>query len=102
MLPQFVRVLLGSPPPRGEGLNNWVFRAARVLHPYRDSAEIIELLEAATCNEPIRPDQSERAVESLTTLSTWLMDYTAAYLRHCETRSSRRSPIKSLAIKESI
>ena len=43
-LPQFVRDLLASPPRRGEGLNLWFYRIARVLHPYRDSAEIIELL----------------------------------------------------------
>ena len=32
-LPQFVRDLLASPPKRGEGLNLWLFRTARVLHP---------------------------------------------------------------------
>lgn len=62
-LPQFVRDLLGSPPRRGGGLNNWFYRVARVLHPYRESAEIIELLRTATAGEAVKPDEIERAVE---------------------------------------
>jgi hypothetical protein len=34
-LPQFVRDLLSAPPQRGGGLHNWLFRTARVLHPFR-------------------------------------------------------------------
>jgi hypothetical protein len=63
MLPQFVRDLLSSPPHRGEGLNLWLYRVARVLHPYRDPAEIIELLRAATAGEPVKRGEIERAVE---------------------------------------
>jgi hypothetical protein len=63
-LPQFVRDLLASPPRRGGGLNLWLYRVARVLHPYRDSAEIIELLRAATAGEPIKHGEIERAVGS--------------------------------------
>jgi hypothetical protein len=62
-LPQFVRDLLGAPPRRGEGLNLWFYRTARVLHPYRDKAEIIELLHAATAGEPVKRGEIERAVE---------------------------------------
>jgi hypothetical protein len=62
-LPQFVRDLVASPPGRGKGLNNWFYRAARVLHPYRDSAEIIELLRAAAAGEPVKQGEIERAVE---------------------------------------
>src|SRR5260370_20904358 len=62
-LPQFVRDLLASPPNRGEGLNLWMFRTARVLHPYRSPAEIIQLLEAATAGEPMKHGEIERAVE---------------------------------------
>jgi hypothetical protein len=62
-LPQFVRDLLASPPQRGEGLNLWFYRTARVLHPYRDKAEIIELLHAATAGEPVKRGEIERAVE---------------------------------------
>lgn len=43
-LPQFVRDLLASSPKRGEGLNLWLFRTARVLHPFRPAAEITRLL----------------------------------------------------------
>jgi hypothetical protein len=62
-LPQFVRDLLASPPSRGQGLNLWFYRVARVLHPYRNSAEIIELLEAATAGEPVKHGEIERAVK---------------------------------------
>jgi hypothetical protein len=55
--------LLASPPRRGDGLNNWFYRVARVLHPYRDPAEIIELLNAATAGEPVKHGEIERAVE---------------------------------------
>src|SRR5438132_12014234 len=62
-LPTFVRDLLASPPKRGGGLNLWLFRTARVLHPYRSPAEIVQLLAAATAGEPIKPGEIERAVE---------------------------------------
>lgn len=62
-LPQFVRDLLASPPQRGEGLNLWLYRVARVLHPYRSAAEIVQLLGAATADEPVNLGEIERAVE---------------------------------------
>ena len=62
-LPQFVRDLLASPPKRGEGLNLWLFRTARVLHPYRSPAEIVQLLAAVTAGEPMKHGEIERAVE---------------------------------------
>jgi hypothetical protein len=61
-LPQFARDLLGSPPSRGGGLNLWFFRVARVLHPFRDANEIIQLLQAATHGELIKPGEIERAI----------------------------------------
>ena len=61
-LPQFVRDLLASPPHRGGGLNLWLYRVARVLHPYRGSGEIVALLKAATAGEPIKHGEIERAV----------------------------------------
>ena len=63
-LPQFVRDLLASPPRRGGGLNNWLYRVARVLHPYRTPEEIVKILTAATVGEPIKPGEIERAVEN--------------------------------------
>jgi len=62
-LPQFVRDLLAAPPKRGEGLNLWLFKSARVLHPYRSPSDIGHLLEAVTAGEPIKPGEIERAVE---------------------------------------
>lgn len=62
-LPRFVRDLLASPPARGGGLNDWLFRVSRVVHPYRTPEEIIALLQAATASEPVRPGEIERAVE---------------------------------------
>ena len=61
-LPQFVRDLLASPPQRGEGLNLWLYRTARVLHPYRAEADIMQLLAAATSGQPVKPGEIERAV----------------------------------------
>jgi hypothetical protein len=61
-LPQFVHDLLASTPRRGQGLNNWLFKVARVLHPFRDRGEIVALLEAATAGEPIKAGEIERAV----------------------------------------
>jgi hypothetical protein len=62
-LPRFVFDLLGAVPVRGGGLNNWFFRASRVLHPFRSPEEIIELLRAATAGEPISRGEIERAVD---------------------------------------
>src|SRR5262245_2340010 len=62
-LPQFVSDLLASPPRRGEGLNLWFYRVARVLHPYRDPADIVALLRAAIASEPVKRGEIERAVE---------------------------------------
>jgi hypothetical protein len=63
MLPRFARDLLASPPRRGQGLNIWFYRVARVLHPFRDAGEIVEILRAATAGEPVKHGEIERAVE---------------------------------------
>src|SRR5438874_2627560 len=62
-LPLFVRDLLASPPRRGQGLNLWLYKVARVLHPYRSSADIVQLLAALTAGEPVKRGEIERAVE---------------------------------------
>jgi hypothetical protein len=62
-LPQFVRDLLASPPKRGERLNLWLFKTARVLHPYRSAGEIVQLLAAVTAGESLKHGEIERAVE---------------------------------------
>jgi hypothetical protein len=66
-MPAFVRELLASPPRRGDGLNSWFFRTARVLHPFLPREEIIELLQAATYGEPLQRGEIERAVARSTT-----------------------------------
>jgi hypothetical protein len=63
-LPPFVHDLLGSAPKVGEGVNPWLYRTARVLHPYRHNEEIIALLQAATFGERIRNGEIERAVKN--------------------------------------
>jgi len=63
-LPQFVRDLLAAPPMRGGGLHPWLFRIARVLHPYRDREEIIALLAAATADQPVPIGEIEEAVDN--------------------------------------
>ena len=63
-LPQFVRDMLASPPKRGEGLHNWLYRVARVLHPCRPPAEIVQLLAAVTAGEPIQRREIEDAVKN--------------------------------------
>ena len=63
-LPQFVHDLLSSPPDRGAGLNLWLFRTARVLHPYRSESEIEELLSAASAGLSVKAGEIERAVRN--------------------------------------
>jgi hypothetical protein len=44
-LPQFVRDLLAAgPPSAGEGVHTWLYRTARVLHPYRTEDAIGAIL----------------------------------------------------------
>lgn len=62
-LPQFVRDLLSAVPRRGEGLNLWFYKTARVMHPFRSSSEIIDTLAAATAGYPVKAGEIERAVE---------------------------------------
>ena len=43
-LPLFVRDMLASPPRAGEGVNLYLYRVARVLHPFRSEGEIADIL----------------------------------------------------------
>ena len=63
-LPQFVRDLLSAPPRRGEGLHNWLFRTARVLHPFRSRGEIVELLQSDTYGDPVSLQEIIEAVDN--------------------------------------
>jgi len=65
-LPQFIRDLLASPPQRAEngGLHSWIFRIARLLHPYRGEVEIIDILRAVTSDQYVKPNEIEDAVRN--------------------------------------
>jgi hypothetical protein len=63
-LPRFACDLLAAVPERGTGLHNWLFRVARVLHPYRQPDEIVDLLYAATNGEPVKAHEIENAVRN--------------------------------------
>jgi hypothetical protein len=57
-----VRDLLSSPPHRGGGLHNWLFRAALALHRCRTEKEIYQLLASAVAGEPLQPLELENAI----------------------------------------
>jgi len=62
-LPRFVSdILSAGPPPRGGGLNLWIYKTARVLHPYRSYNEIGVILEHVTSGLPVKRGEIERAV----------------------------------------
>lgn len=63
-LPQFVRDLLASPPSIGSGMNAWLYRTARVMHPYRDHGEIVATLAASVLDQPVAALDIERAVKN--------------------------------------
>lgn len=65
-LPRFVRDLLAAPPRAGEGVNLYLFRLARVLHPYRSEREILDTLRAVTlgCGRVVTEKEIQRAVEN--------------------------------------
>jgi hypothetical protein len=68
-LPQFIYDLLSAPPKSGEdegGVHRYLFRLAKVLHPYRSESEIIDILRAVTttCGRIVpRRDSKLRFVE---------------------------------------
>lgn len=62
-----VHAILNSCPDAGEGVNDWLFKAARPLHPFCIEWGVIEeLLEAATagCGRALKPDEIPRAVRN--------------------------------------
>jgi hypothetical protein len=64
-LPQFVRDMLSAgPPPAGTGVNIWLYRVARVMHPYRSESEIADVLRAsvAACGRVVPEQEITRAV----------------------------------------
>ena len=63
-LPHYVQTLLASPPHRGGGLHQWLFRVARALHTYRRRDEIISMIEQAVAGEPVQAREIEDAVNN--------------------------------------
>ena len=63
-LPRFVKDMLSCPPPRGGGLHKWFFKTARVLHACRQEDEIVALLKAASCDQPVKAGEIESAVRN--------------------------------------
>lgn len=65
-LPQFVRDLLASPPRAGEGVHGWLYRVARVLHPYRTEGDIEAILSAsvATCGRIVSRKEIRDAIQN--------------------------------------
>jgi len=62
--PAFVREMLESCPSTGEGVHRWLFRVARVMHPYFEDTEIVARIEAAAagCGRDVPIEEIEAAV----------------------------------------
>lgn len=65
-LPGFVCDLLAGVPRHGEGVHNWLFRMARVLHPYRSESEIAAILGAASagCGRVVSATEIQDAIRN--------------------------------------
>jgi hypothetical protein len=63
-LPRFATDLLRAVPPAGAGVNLWLYRVARILHAYRTSDEIADLLRASSvdCGRVVEDAEIVRAV----------------------------------------
>ena len=64
-LPRFVRDLLAACPTAGTGVHHWLFRIARVLHPFHaDKQEMVALIAsaAAGCGREVPQGEIEQAV----------------------------------------
>jgi hypothetical protein len=61
-------IFLASLPRAGEGVNLYLFRLARALHPYRSADEIAEMLQAVTagCGRIVTAKEIRRAIENST------------------------------------
>ena len=66
MLPLFIDEMLATPPRAGEGIHNWLFRAARQLHAHLPAMEIIALLEKSVqgCGRRVNRKEIEDAVKN--------------------------------------
>jgi hypothetical protein len=92
-LPQFVRDMLASPPRAGDGVNLYLFRLARVLHPYRSEGEILDTLRAVTagCGRVVSKKEIQRAVEN---------SKAAAWMRHQEPPPRSTPPCLNVNVEQ--
>ena len=65
-LPPFLREMLSAPPRTGEGVHNFLFRAARQLHAHLPATEIVDLLEncVANCGRHVPRNKIVSAVQN--------------------------------------
>ena len=64
-MPVFIHATLEACPPAGTGVHNWLFRVARLLHPYyADKGEIAAIIEgaAAGCGREVPLQEIEKAI----------------------------------------
>jgi hypothetical protein len=108
-LPQFIRDLLSSLPRAGDGVNRYLFRLARVLHPYRSEGEIHDLLRAITfdCGRIVTEQEIQRRgtfegsrldtgrVEPRLLNAAVALDQLGAARRHSPRRRRSRRPLGS-------
>lgn len=66
-VPNYVYDLMAACPSAGQGVNNWLYRAARALNPlYANKTDLVELLRAASahCGREVDDREIQRAVEN--------------------------------------
>ena len=65
-LPSFIDEMLAAPPRAGDGVHNWLFRAARQLHAHLPAGEIVALLEnrVQSCGRAVSRKEVEDAVKN--------------------------------------
>jgi hypothetical protein len=64
-LPRFIQDIISAGPPRaGTGVNLWLFKLARLLHAFRSTNEIADVLRASTfnCGRPVTETEISRAI----------------------------------------
>ncbi|MBC8868188.1 MAG: hypothetical protein H8E44_02155 [Planctomycetes bacterium] len=95
-LPQWASDILAATPPRGTGLNRWIFKAAIALRRCgRSDHEIQNTLEAATADQTVRRDEIPRAVERS---AKFMSDRPAATPRR--TWSTENKPLRRKIIEQ--
>jgi hypothetical protein len=66
-LPRFIQDIISAGCPKaGEGVNNWLFKTARLLHEFRSTDNIFELLKALSygCGRTVTETEISRAINN--------------------------------------